>query len=336
MDRRTVLFAVASVALLAPPPALALSATIEGTVDYDYGRYSSSSNQFSVDDELDFDEALTPNVTHSFAIAAPVFDTLGASVVASFGPGWLRLHGTAAVAIGATPDGTEAGGRSSFEFYARVFDSVTIDAFGLTGTTGTARVGFWADGGLSAGRDASEPFSSAGACGVANAGATLTGNDVVSESLDGLVDNAGACLVIGAPPAITFSDTFLGGVLNFTYGTPIDVEVYFVTEGAARAASDYDDGLPAAATMVADFGRTFTWAGVSDLRDAAGAPVVDFTALSSTGADFRYAIPAPEVAEPASRLLAFTVLGWLSARAQQRARLSGAGRAARPRRIGFA
>ena len=320
MARHAVLLAAALLVLVAPPPVLALSATIDGKVEYNYSRYSSSSNQFSVDDELEFTEALTPNVTHSFAIAAPVIDSVGASVVAGFGPGWLRLSGTAAAAIGATPNGTEVAGSSDFDFFARVFDTVTIDAFGLTGTTGTALVGFWANGVLSAGRDAFEPSSSAGGCGVADAGVTLVGSDVVSDSLGGDVDNAGSCLLIGAPPAITFSETFLGGVLNFIYGTPIDVEIYFYTEGRVRATSDYDGGASAVATMVADFGRTFTWAGVSELRDGAGAPVVDFTALSSTGADFRYAITAPEVSEPSSLLLVLAVLGWLRARAEPRAR----------------
>jgi hypothetical protein len=295
--------AIVSIALAMPLAAHALTAHIEGRVDVGYSRDSPSGN-VSLSDGLAFDENLVPNALSSFAISAETADAVGAAVSARVGNGWMRFQNTAVSSIFATPGGTEAGGGARFLINATVHDTLTIDAPGLTGLTGSATLGFRVDGVLAAAVDASHPRSEGRAEGLAIVAANLVAHTTAFGALRADVGNPAW---MGLPPVLGFSEEFLGGVVHFTYGTPIDVFLSFYSEGRAAAQSNDESdtvgGLPATATLVSDFGNTITWAGVADLNDADGNAVADFTAYSGSGEDFRFAIAAPPVPEPATGLL---------------------------------
>jgi hypothetical protein len=308
MNARLATLALALIALLAPTAAQALTAHIEGRVGASHHWDPPSGAPVSQRNELDFNEAMSLNALSSFAIAAQTSDHVLASVGGRVGNGWMQFQATASSALFAAPLDTEVSGGGSFRAYAVVTDTITIDAPGLTGTTGWASLGYWADGVLSAALDgASHPRSDGAVSGLVLVGADIIANGTrTSTTLRGEV---GVPDWMGFPPALGFFDEFLGGLVSFTYGTPIDLLFSFYTEGGARTESDGDDditGLPVAATLVSDFGHTIGWAGVQDPRDAAGNPVTDFTARSSTGTDFRFRIDPDDgltVAEPASALL---------------------------------
>jgi len=109
----------------------------------------------------------------------------------------------------------------------------------------------------------------------------------------------------GDPTFAFIDEQFVGGVATFTFGTPFDIIASIKLGGNAGA------GLPDApppyssytAAMVGDFGNTITWAGLSDLRDPDGNLVEDFSVTSMSGTDYRFAIAAPPVPEPATVLL---------------------------------
>jgi hypothetical protein len=299
----------AAAAVIVPTSALALAVDVSGRVDYSHSTYAGSGPGTSLSDTQSFATPVTPDVITDFAVAAPVLDNIHSFVVVSAGDGWMRAVGSAISVVNATPDGVETGATTRYNFHFRVQDTVTIDAPNRTGQPGTAVLGFNIDGVLSASSDVWVPHSDGYACGIARFGATLQGTTSVSAYGGGNVfaRYSGCSLDPDEPPSLGFDD-FLGGLIDFTYGTPIHLDFWLLAEGRARAASDWEDGLAAASVMVADFGRTITWAGVSDLRDGFGNPVDDFTALSSRGADFRFAVAAPgvdgTVPEPSTLLLA--------------------------------
>lgn len=299
----------AAAALIVPSWALALAVDVSGRVDYSHSTYAGTGSGTSLRDTQSFATSVAPGVVTGFSVAAPVLDNIHSFVVVSAGDGWMRAVGSAIAVVNATADGVETGANTRYDFYFRVQDTVTIDAPNRTGQPGTGVIGFNVDGVLSASTDVWFPRSNGHACGAAHFGATLQGNTSASASGGGNVfARESACsLDPDEPPSLGFDD-FLGGLIDFTYGTPIQLDFWLLAEGRASASSAWEDGLAAASVMVADFGRTITWAGVSDLRDEFGNPVDDFTALSSRGADFRFAVAAPgvdgTVPEPSTLLLA--------------------------------
>jgi hypothetical protein len=297
-----------------------LVANIQGRVEYGYNRSVPGVPDVRLSNELRFNRALVPNVTSSFAIAAPAVDDAGASVVTTVGDGWMQVDGVAFSAVGGVPRGVEAGGSGRFSLFLRVTDTITIDSPRLTGTPGRADLGFFLDGVLSAGADAVHPHSRAFAAGYASLLVNFYGLDTVGSGFGAEVDTYGDLY----PRALRFGETYFGAYVDFIFGTPFSYLIDFYSEGRASASSDHTSdslGYPGAASLVSDFGNTISWAGVNDLRDADGNLVMTFTAFSGNGADFRFRIfaddngpPPGTVPEPSTMLLLFTGLAALSCR----------------------
>ncbi len=325
MNRPLATLAAASIALLAPIAAQALTAHIEGRVGVSHSVELPSGEVVGQSRDLDFNEPMSPNALSSFAIATETSDNVLASTGGRVGNGWMQFQSMATSALFAAPLDTEVSGGGSFTVYATVADTITIDALGMTGSAGSANLGYWVDGVLSAALDgASHPRSDGEVSGLVLLKVEIVANGTTTASLTGQVGNPEW---MGLPPSLGFFDEPLGGLVHFTYGTPIDLFFEFYSEGSARAESDGDDdvtGLPVAATLVSDFGSTIGWAGVQDLRDEEGNPVTDFSAVSSTGTDFRFRIdPVLNVPEPSTALLLAFGLALLGAR---KGRLSGSTR----------
>lgn len=106
--------AFASIVLMMPLTAHATDAHIQGRVDSSYTRYGPSGLVSRLGDTLEFNHAIPPNALVNFAVATASSDSVGASVVASVGSGWMRFHGTAYSAIHAVPVDFEAGGAGNF------------------------------------------------------------------------------------------------------------------------------------------------------------------------------------------------------------------------------
>jgi cysteine-rich repeat protein len=77
------------------------------------------------------------------------------------------------------------------------------------------------------------------------------------------------------------------------FGAPIDLFV----EGIATATAQGE------AVATADFANTIEWGGITEIRDADGTPVVDFTVISDSGVDWSEPVEAPE---PGSVAMAVT------------------------------
>ena len=75
--------------------------------------------------------------------------------------------------------------------------------------------------------------------------------------------------------------------VQFVYGTPIDLTLEF----GPRTRAYLTEGF-----IEADLGHTVEWTGISNLMDASGSRVTDYTTLSASG--FEYGAAA--VPEPAS------------------------------------
>jgi len=290
---------------------------LRADAEFFYGRYSDLVDEpIELRDEVEFIGTLAPNTDFPIVVAAEATDNISSEVVARYGDGWIRIVGTAVSVIAGTPEGIAAEGGGEFQFFATIRDTVTITAPGRpTGTSGTASVGVLADGVLSA---ATSSFgerrgegSRAVAVGDGSVMARFTAVDTVSVGVAG--DVISTVFPDSRPPALGFQDEFLGGSLNFLFGVPIDVEIQMRADGRAGGDSSTDNGALASAVIVVDFGRTVTWAGVGDLRDAEGVAVADFSALSSTGVDFRHAIVAP-VPVPAAMPMMVFGLTWLGLR----------------------
>jgi hypothetical protein len=106
-------------------------------------------------------------------------------------------------------------------------------------------------------------------------------------------------------PRGSIVDTF-----DFVFGQPITLFV----EGIS-AASAQGEGFASA-----DFANTIEWGGFSEIRDATGNPVTNFTIVGDSGVDWSKPIEAPE---PSSLLMALTGAAFLALGARLRSRTDG-------------
>ncbi len=225
-----------------------------------------------------------------------------ASQRSSVGYGWIRAVGSA-TAVSGQFGAIGAGSWALCQFTAAFTDALSIDAAGLTGQLGTVTMGMVVDGFLSAGGDTDgDPIFPCCGSGAGGFGADFDGRGLSAETSAG-VSHPG--IPGGDPAGLYIQDHFGGGVVTFTFGTPFEIGANISLSGVAQAGLPDTSGpyLSYAASMVGDFGNTLTWAGLSDLRDAAGESIPDFSVASLSGTDYRFAIAAPPVPEPGSLLL---------------------------------
>lgn len=275
---------------VAPAESMAMTAFIDGFVTATGSYHPHLAPPISGGDTVFFNEPLTSDVRSDFVLATSFGSS--ADVQATVGDGWTRFAGTAVSVTGPAPGNDSAGAQAFFEMRVNVRDTIVLHNPALTGTIGFADLGFLVDGGLSAGRDA--PLgNNSGAEGTADITISFIAVNTVTQNRQIRAVNLGR---VSDVPGVSLDHERVGGELEFVFGTPFDYTLDLEIVGGATTSSTGRvtlPGFPAATSFVGDFGSTITWAGVSNVRDAVGNPVADFTAFSGTGADFRQAIVAP-------------------------------------------
>jgi hypothetical protein len=238
-----------------------------------------------------FSDDPSDHAPFGFALATP-YSLI--STEARGGFGWLQIVTAGSASVGPPPDEeqTRVGG-TLHDVRAGFRDTITIDAPGLTGQAGSAVLGIDVEGVLSTGADWFVDQSNASAYGdvaLSFVAASLVTN--LQHAVESNPPGGGT----GLNPA-EIVEGFLGGTVPFVFGTPFPVDFYVQFTGSTNAGTETEDGQTgaiAAATMVADFRNTFTWAGVSELRDAHGALLDAFEVTSFSGTDYRHPIAVPE------------------------------------------
>lgn len=266
-------------------------------------------------EQTPFAGTFSPTVPYDFAVATPLATASSAlSVWARGDLGWLQVVTVASSAVGAPAgeDQVRVAG-TLYEVRAGFQDTITIDAPGLTGQPGSARLGMDVAGLLSADADWFPDHSNASVYG--DAAFWFQAPSLAASFQSRVEENVST--PSGANPG-ELVDRFLGGTAQFVFGTPFPIEFSVGFAGGTNAGTETEDGrtgATAAATMVSDFRNTFTWAGLSELRDAHGDLVPVFAVTSLSGTDYRGAIvPVPE---PGTAL---PVLAALAALARRRRR----------------
>lgn len=276
----------------------------DGDLTASHGDSSPASSSFAIEP---FAYEFTGSEQYSFAVASLL--SL-ASVSARIDHGWARVVGAASGSVDGAPANQRRQGSAAYSVRAGFDDTITIDAPGLTGQTGTVRIGMDVEGVVSAGADWWPGQSAAVSLGAATIrffGPGLSARRVAE------VRNP------AEPPDYYSAETiegFLGGTAHIVFGTPFPIEFSVFLWGNADAISNAQPGVtgaPATATMVGDFRNTFGWAGIAELRDAGGAPVLDFTVTSLSGTDYRDPIvPVPEAGTSLPALAGLAGLTWRS------------------------
>ena len=116
--------------------------------------------------------------------------------------------------------------------------------------------------------------------------------------------------IAGVGPTPTFSgfESFPLVFENvpFMFGRPIGITLRL--NAASKVVAFSNGGFGRAA---ADYGQSMTWAGMSNLRDAAGNSIIAFNAHSATsGFNFANATPVPEPGSVGLLLLGLCVVAW--------------------------
>lgn len=301
--RRLLAFAaVGLVASLAAPPARAI-AFVEGDL---FALGIDETNVYS--EQSPFTHTFPDHEPYRFALATPYSLV---STEARGGFGWLQIVTAGSASVGAPPEqGQLRVGGTNYDVRAGFQDTITIDAPGLTGQAGSAVLGIDVEGVLSAGADWFPEQSNASSYG--DVALSFLAASFVAN-LQRAVENNPPGGGSGLNPA-EIVEGFLGGTVSFVYGTPFAVDFYAQFTGSTNAGTETEDGrtgATAAATMVADFRNTFTWAGVSELRDANGDLVSVFDVTSLSGTDYRHPIvPVPEPGTALPTLAALASLAW--------------------------
>jgi hypothetical protein len=303
--RRLVALAVAvPLAALAPSPAHA-TAFIEGEL---FALGIDETNVY--DEQSPFSHTFSDDLPYGFALSTPYSFI---STEARGGFGWLQIVTAGSASVGPPPaeDQLRVGG-TLHDVRAGFRDTITIDAPGLTGQAGSVVLGIDVEGVLSAGADWFPEQSNASSYGdVALSFVAASVGSYLQRAVENNPPVSGSVL---NPAEIV--EGFLGGTVPFVFGTPFPIDFYAQFTGVTNAGTETEDGqigATATATMVADFRNTFTWAGVSELRDANGDLVPAFAVTSVSGTDYRDAIlPVPESGT------ALPVLAGLAALARRR------------------
>jgi hypothetical protein len=298
--RAALLALAASLPIAAPTRALSWT---EGELMVAHQDFAPEGSSFTTEP---FAYQFTGSEPFHFAIATPL--SL-ASVSVRTSHGWARVVAAASGAVDAAPANQLRIASAGYGVHAGFQDEITIDAPGLTGQPGSARIGIDVDGAVSAGADAWPGQSVATSFGAATIRFFGPG---ISERWFVEVTNP-------AEPPDTYPAEgfhgFLGGTAQFVFGTPFAVEFVVTLSGNADALSNAQPDVPgaqAAASMVGDFADTFTWAGIADLRDQNGAPLPDFEVSSLSGTDYRH--PIVPVPEPGTALLVLAAMATLASR----------------------
>lgn len=299
---RTILAAGLALALSLPLAAQTRAqGWTEGDLMVSHGDVSPVSSSFTTEP---FAYEFTGGEQYDFAIASLL--SL-ASISARIDYGWARVVAAASGSVEGAPANQLRIGSAGYSVRAGFDDTITIDAPGRTGQPGTVRIGMDVEGVVSAGADWWPGQSVAVSGGVATVRFFGPG---LSDEREAEVSNP------AEPPDLFPGESiagFLGGTAEIVFGTPFAIEFFVRLSGNADAISNYElevAGAQATATMVGDFGNSFGWAGISDLRDASGAPVVDFDVTSLSGTDYRD--PIVPVPEPGTALPVLAALAWLA------------------------
>jgi hypothetical protein len=77
-----------------------------------------------------------------------------------------------------------------------------------------------------------------------------------------------------------------------TFGSPTTLTYTLDVSVDAQAAS-FADGLGTASTGASDYSRTVLWAGITGVFGPDGQPLADFSVTSTSGFDYRMAVPEP-------------------------------------------
>lgn len=223
------------------------------------------------------------------------------------GFGWMRMYGVVRSVSGASPTIEYSNnGRAVLGIFSQFTDELTISDPARNGTQGSVFLSTLLDGGLSPALDVFGPSELANGYAEGYFGATFL--DMVYLEAN----------TIDLPPT-RIDNAEIGGTVSFIFGQPFSITV--AASSWMQASSGSYGTNAAVATFVSDFSRTLTWGGMSDLRDADGNPVADYSVSSLSGTDYRYAIVPPPVPEPATLLLWLLGLSLLAARQRWQRRL---------------
>ena len=105
-------------------------------------------------------------------------------------------------------------------------------------------------------------------------------------------------------------------VVSFIFGTPFTFGVNLAVQSSANVVLD---GAPAASARgSAAFDNTFYWAGITDVRDAAGNVLNNATITAASGLDLTQPVPLPPAIPAPSSVAALALGGVLAARRRRR------------------